>query len=175
MQASDNGVSWVNYANMVVEPENMYYIAPSLPLTPYRYFRFIIEDTGSTTIQVGTILFGSSIIFQGECFVDTVQFGKKQFADKVFTEGHTNISNDRGKKRFLALEFKDLNFGKANFRNLRDMFDDAGTILKCLWIPIPQTASRFAVFGKLNEIPEETHNTKGDDYVSLSVRVDESL
>jgi len=175
MQYSDDNVSWENYANMLVEPENMYFISTDLPLSAHRYWRFIINDTGASFLQVGTIVFGSSVIFQGECFVDTVRFGKKQFKDQVFTEGHTNVSNDRGKKRFLGLEFQDLNFGRANFRQLRSLFDEAGTILKCLWIPTPQTPSRFAVFGKLDEIPEETHNTKGDDYVSLNARVDESL
>lgn len=175
LQYSDDNISWGVYANMLVEKENMYYIAPSLPLTPHRYWRFIINDTGSSYIQIGTIVFGSAIIFQGECFVDSVKFGKKQFKDEVFTEGHTNISNDRGKKRFVELDFQDLNYGKANFKQLRQVFGDAGTILKCLWIPTPQTVSRFAVFGKLDTIPEETHNTRGDDYVSLGVRVDEAL
>lgn len=175
VQYSDNNITYNPYANMLVEPENMYYISPDLPLTPHRYWRFVINDPGSSGVQIGTIVFGSAIIFQGECFVDTVRFGKRQFKDQVFTEGHTNVANDRGKKRFLGLEFTDLNFGLANFRQLREVFDDAGTILKCLWIPTPQTASRFAVFGKLEEIPEETHNTRGDDYVSLSLRVDESL
>ncbi len=175
MQYSDNNISWANYVNMTVEPENMYYVAPSLPLQAHRYWRFIITDPGTSFIQIGTIVFGTSIIFQGECFVDSVRFGKKQFADKVFTEGHTNISNDRGKKRFLNLDFRDLNYGKANFRQLKTIFEDAGTILKCLWIPTPKTPSRFAVFAKLNEIPEEEHNTKGDDYVSLAVSLDESL
>jgi len=175
MQASTDGISWVPYANLTNERENMYWLAPSLPLTPYRYFRFIINDSGASYLQVGTIVFGSAIIFQGECFVDTVRFGKKQFADRVFTEGHTNISNDRGKKRYLGLEFQDLNYGKANFRQLRAVFDEAGTILKALWIPTPQSTSRFAVFGKLEDIPEETHNTKGDDYVSVQIKVDESL
>lgn len=175
VQFSDNNITYSTYANMNVEQENMYYIAPNLPLEAHRYWRFVINDTGNFGIQIGTIVFGSSIIFQGECFIDTVRFGKRQFKDQVFTEGHTNVSNDRGKKRFLGLEFTDLNFGKANFRQLRNTFNDVGTILKALWIPTPQTPSRFAIFGKLEEIPEETHNTRGEDYVSLSIRVDESL
>lgn len=175
VEYSDNNIIYNFYANMLVERENMYYIAPNLPLEAHRYWRFVINDPGSSGVQIGTIVFGSSIIFQGECFIDTVRFGKKQFKDQVFTEGHTNVANDRGKKRFLGLEFTDLNFGKANFRQLREVFDESGTILKCLWIPTPQTPSRFAIFGKLEEIPEETHNTRGEDYVSLSIRVDESL
>jgi hypothetical protein len=177
LQRSTNGVTWSLEANLVVEPENMYYIAPSLPLQAYRYWRIAISDGTKTSFQVGTILFGSSIIFQGECFVDRVRFGKKQFADRVFTEGHTNVANDRGKKRYLGLEFRDLQFGRNNFQQLRDLFDSAGTLLKCLYIPTPSEVSRFAVFGKLTEIPEEEHNYKGADadYVSLKIDVDESL
>lgn len=175
LERSTNGVAWFLEASLIVERENMYYIAPSLPLSAYRYWRIVVSDSSLDFFQVGTLVFGSAVVMQGECFVDQVKFGKKQFADKVFTEGHTNVANDRGKKRYLGLEFRDLNFGRANFQNLRSIFDQAGTLLKCLYIPTPQQTSRFAVFGKLADIPEETHNTKGDDYVDLNINVDESL
>ena len=60
---------------------------------------------------------------------------------------------------------------------MREIFEYAGTTLKCLYIPVPQQASRFAVFAKMNEIPAETHNYKGADadYVDFSISVDESL
>jgi hypothetical protein len=161
-----------------VELVNMYYIAPSLPLESYRYWRIAITDSAnSKPLQIGTIVFGPSIILSDECFVDEVQFGQKHFVDKIFTEGHTNVSNDRGKKKYVKLTFKSLNFNRGNWQNLANVFEYAGVSLKCLYIPVPKQASRFSVFGKLAEIPEETHNYKTDenDLVSFGLTVDESL
>jgi hypothetical protein len=161
------------------EANNMYYIAPTLPLNPYRYWRLNVSDPGSADnfIRIGTIVFGAAVIFTNESFVDRVRFGQKQFIDKVYTEGFTNVSNDRGKKKYLGLEFRNLAYGKANFQSMREIFDYAGVTLKCLYIPVPQQASRFAVFGKLSDIPAEEHNYKGADadYVDFSIDVDESL
>ena len=161
------------------EANNMYYIAPTLPLNPYRYWRLNISDPGSADnfLRVGTIVFGSAVIFTNESFVDRVRFGQKQFIDKVYTEGFTNVSNDRGKKKFLNLEFRNLSYARANFQSMREIFDYAGVTLKCLYIPVPLQASRFAVFGKLSDIPAEEHNYKGADadYVDFSIDVDESL
>lgn len=161
------------------EALNMYYIAPTLPLLPYRYWRLNISDAGSADnfLRIGTIVFGSAVIFSQESFVDQVQFGQKQFVDKVYTEGFTNVSNDRGKKKYLNLEFRNLAYGRANFQNMRELFEYAGTTLKCLYIPTPEQPSRFAVFAKMNEIPAETHNYKGADadYVDFSIAVDEAL
>jgi hypothetical protein len=177
LERSTNGSTWTTEATLTVERENMYYIAPTLSNTAYRYWRLVLSDSSLSSVgfQVGTIVFGAALTFTNECFVDEVRFGRKQFSDKVFTEGHTNVANDRGKKKNLELDFRNLNYSGSNFSPLRDAFDVVGTILKSLWIPTPQTPSRFAVFGKLEEIPTETHNTKGDDYVSLSIKVDESL
>lgn len=161
------------------EANNMYYIAPTLPLNPYRYWRLNISDPGNADnfLRVGTIVFGSAVIFTNESFVDRVRFGQKQFIDKVYTEGFTNVSNDRGKKKFLNLEFRNLSYARANFQSMREIFDYAGVTLKCLYIPVPLQASRFAVFGKLSDIPAEEHNYKGADadYVDFSIDVDESL
>jgi hypothetical protein len=161
------------------EANNLYYIAPTLPINPYRYWRLNISDPGSADnfLRIGTIIFGSAVIFNNESFVDRVRFGQKQFVDKVYTEGFTNVSNDRGKKKYLGLEFRNLVYGKSNFQSMREIFDYAGVTLKCLYIPVPQQASRFAVFGKLADIPAEEHNYKGADadYVDFSIEVDESL
>lgn len=161
------------------EANNMYYIAPTLPLNPYRYWRLNITDNGSADnfLRIGTIVFGSAVIFTNESFVDRVNFGQRQFVDQVYTEGFTNVSNDRGKKKFLGLEFRNLAYAKANFQSMREIFDYAGVTLKCLYIPVPQQASRFAVFGKLSDIPAEQHNYKGADadYVDFTINVDESL
>lgn len=158
---------------------NIYYIAPTLPLIGYRYWRFVIDDPGNPDgfLRVGTIVFGDSQIFSNECNTDTISLSRKQYVDQVFTEGHTNVQNDRGTKRRLGLEFRDLNAGGRNFALLENMFETYGVTHKCLWIPVPRDPARFAVFGKLEELPQQTHNYKGetDDYVDLSITVDESL
>lgn len=158
---------------------NMYYIAPTLPSAGFRYWRFLIDDPTNlaTFLQIGTIVFGASIIFIGEDIVDQIKFSRKHFKDLIPTEGYTNVSNDRAMRRTLGLTFKDLDFEKANYESLNALFDFARTSLKCLWIPTPQYPTRFALFGKLTQLPEETHNDKGKDlnYIDLAVEIDESL
>lgn len=181
LQGSNDGSFGVISFNeeLQYEANNMYYIAPTLPNSPYRYWRMIITDSGSADnfLRIGTIVFGSSVIFTQESFVDRVVFSQKQFIDRVYTEGFTNVSNDRGKKKVLNLEFKNLIYKRGNFQAMRNIFEYAGITLKCLYIPTPQQASRFSVFGKLAEIPSEEHNYKGADadYVDFSIDVDESL
>jgi hypothetical protein len=159
--------------------DNIYYIAPELPTTSYRYWRVVITDINNADgyLQIGTIVFGSSIIFQGECFVDSVSKSTKHFSDKVETEGFSNVSNDRALKYAVGLEFRSLRYNRGNYTNIRGVFDYARTSLKCLWIPTPQYPQRFAVFGKLPNIPAEMHNVKGEDldFVDFSIEVDESL
>jgi hypothetical protein len=177
--SNDNFGSVDQTIELSPEQPNIFWIAPSLPLVSYRWVRVEVSDNSNPDnfIRIGTIVFGSSVIFSGENFVDRVTFGQKHFTDKVFTEGHTNVSNDRGKKKFVQVDFRQLRYDLPNFRNLRTVFEVAGTTLKCLWIPDPRVPSRFAVFGKLRDMPTETHNYRGPtaDYVDLSVDVDESL
>lgn len=162
-----------------VKKDNMYWISPTLPITSYRYWRFLISDPTNTNpyIQIGTVLFGSSLIMAGECFVENVTKTKKHFSDKVRTEGFTNVSNNRAIKNAISLDFRSLDFQKANYTMLSNVFDTARTSLKCLWIPTPQYPERFAVFGKLASLPSENHNSKGEkaDYISFGIEVDESL
>ncbi len=158
---------------------NAYYIAPTLPTNQYRYWRLNISDPTNPEayLQVGTIVFGSAIIFQGEDIVDSIRRRTKHFSDKVETEGFSNVSNDRALKRAISLGFNSLDYDKGNYANLSGVFETARTSLKCLWIPDPQDPKRFAVFGKLVEIPEEEHVNRGSaaNLVSLQVEVDESL
>jgi hypothetical protein len=158
---------------------NAYYIAPTLPTNQYRYWRLNITDPTNPAdyLQVGTIVFGSAIIFQGEDIIDSIRRRTRHFSDKVETEGFSNVSNDRALKRAISLGFNSLDYDKGNYANLSGIFETARTSLKCLWIPDPQDPKRFAVFGKLVEIPEEEHVNRGSaaNLVSLQVEVDESL
>jgi hypothetical protein len=158
---------------------NSYYVAPTLPTAQFRYWRINISDTTNLDgyLQVGTVVFGSAIIFQGEDIIDQVRRRTRHFSDKVPTEGYTNVANDRAIKRAITISFNALDYEKGNFENLMSIFETARTSLKCLWMPDPQDPTRFTVFGKLNEIPEEEHQNLGEaaDIVNLVVEVDESL
>jgi hypothetical protein len=158
---------------------NIFYIAPTLPTDSYRYWRISIDDTTNPAgfLTMGTVVFGSATIFQGECFVDRVMRSSIHFSDKIATEGFTNVANDRALKNATSLEFRSLRFNRGNYNNIREVFEEMRTSLKALWIPTPQYPSRFAVFGKLRDIPQETHNVKGEDldFVDFQIEVDESL
>lgn len=164
--------------NMKREAINSYYIADTLPLLGFRYWRFTLNDVGNSDgfIKVGTLVFGSAQILAGECFTDVVKLNRKQFVDGVFTEGFTNVKNDRGQKKNISLDFQSLDFTKANYKLLRNVTETYGTILKCLWIPTPKYASRFAVYGKLVDLPSESHNDRGEsaNYVTMNFNIDEA-
>ena len=163
---------------------NMFYIAPDLPLAGFRYWRFDIDDATNLNgyVEIGSIVFGAANIFHGECFIDELDFELKDFSDTIRTEGFTNVANSRTQKRKVKLDFRMLNFQRRNFTILRDIFENERTVNKCLWIPTPsatdqEVTARFAVFGKLPNIPSERHKNFGanDDYVTLALEVDESL
>jgi hypothetical protein len=164
--------------------DNMYYIAPALPTVGHRYWRFVIDDATNPDgfVSVGIILMGTADIFQGECLTDSIRFQHNDFADKIETEGFTNVANSRALKKSIGLEFRSLRFQDRNFRILRDIFTTYRTTHKCLWIPTPsatdmEVTGRFAVFGKISALPSEQHNSKGptEDYVDLTLDIDESL
>lgn len=185
--SNDAGFATVGISIPVtVTTSNIYWISPTAPLHSYRYWRFTIDDPTNADpdncVKIGVILFGTSQIFQGESFIDQVGFAYKDFADTVQTEGFTNVSNSRALRRSLHLEFRSLQFLVSNFQILRSLYTTYRTTHKILWIPTPDpvnaaATSRFAVFGKLTQLPQEQHNWKGAnaDYVSLAVDIDESL
>lgn len=169
---------------MQVTEDNMYYIAPEFPTAQYRYWRFVINNVGNPDnfISIGTIIFGEADIFSGECITDQINYQLVDFADKIPTEGFTNVINSRSIKKSLGIEFQSIESRNRNFKLLRELFSTYRTTHKCLWIPTPsatdmEVTGRFAAFGKLVEIPAETHNSKGPlaDYVNMSIDVDESL
>lgn len=181
MQGSnDAGFVTVGFEETITWTErDLFYIAPELPKESFRYWRFNFADPSNPDgfIRIGTIVFGASNVFQGECATDQIVYGRRQFVDQVFTEGHTNVQNDRGQKRYLTLDFQSLNAGLRNYRLLQELFEEYGVTHKCLWIVVPTDPSRFAVFAKLNQLPQQTHNWKGEDYdlVDLTLELDESL
>jgi hypothetical protein len=163
----------------VKRDEDVYYIAPTFPDTYWRYWRISINDATNPDnfIRVGTILFGTSTIMQGETFVDTLTRRKTHFSDTVRTEGFTSISNDRALKKSVNVNFQRLSYTRGNYKNLQYIIDYARTSLKCLWIPDATDPARFAVFGKLKEMPEESHQKIGtdSDWVDFQIEVDEAL
>jgi hypothetical protein len=185
LQASDSAIfSTIDLdIDLQFTSENIYWLSPELPLVSFRYWRFIIDDVTNPDgfIQVGSIVFGSSEIFAGECFVDDVDFGFVDYTDKVSTEGFTNISNSRTIKKVLGLQFRFLNSFEGNFKIMRSLFTTFRTTHKCLWIPTPDATDqsvtgRFSVFSKLVSIPRERHKSPSNDldYASFSVDLDEA-
>lgn len=164
---------------LINQRNNTYYISPTLPTSSFRYWRFLISDPTNTNgfISIGTIVFGSSIIMQQTCIVDEVTRGTKHFSDKVPTEAFTNVSNDRAIKYSTGIQMRNIKYNNGDYQRLRSVFDEARTSLKCLWIPTPKFPDRFAVFGKMSNIPNERHKviSSDGDYIDFTVEVDESL
>ena len=154
------------------------FIAETVPIATFKYWRLEIEDPTNPALflEIGSILFGEATVFIRECFTDRVKIQKVNFTDEVETAGFTTVQNDRGIKKKLKLTFKNLDFELRNYNKMQDIFEDARTVLKCLWIPTPQDPKRYMLFGKLVKIPEETHNDKGPgkDYVDFNIEVDEA-
>lgn len=166
-----------------LDDPNTYWLAPELPNVGYRFWRLAIDDPQNPDgfCEIGAIIFGGAEIFQGEAFVDEVEFQLKDFTDSVPTEGFTNVNNSRAQKKLLRLEFRSLRYTMGNYRIMRRLFRQERTVLKCLWLPTPdkdneEYTARFAIFSKLSAIPSERHNHKGGraDYVSFTIELDES-
>lgn len=168
--------------NLQVEVGNMYYIAPSFPTgveNQNRYWRFIINDHTNPDgyVQIGTLVFGNSDIFtRSENFQNPIVRRPIHFKDEVETEGFTNVMNDRSLKETLKLRFDKLRFESGNFGILRSLINNSRTAHKVLVIPTPQYPSRHAVFAKLVELPEISHEAIDEDneYVTLDLEWDES-
>ncbi len=168
--------------DMLVERNNMYYIAPAFPSSAgqNRYWRFVVQDSTNPAgyLQVGTIIFGTTEIFStAECFINPIPRGYKHFKDTMPSEGFTTVSNDRALKKFLRLSFEKINYFAGNFRILDEMMQFARTSLKILVIPTPEYPSRFAVFGKLVTLPEIVHTSidATTEYIDVAFEWDESL
>ena len=157
---------------------NLYWISPTLPTQSFRYWRLVITDLTNSDnyLKIGIVLFGSAIIFNEECFSNPIKKRDVNFVDGFQTEAFTSIQNDRGLRREIGLDFENLNSNGGNYDNLLNLFRTYRTTPKCLWIPDPRYPSRYAIYGKLTEIPQETHQDMGEDadYVSFSVEIDEA-
>lgn len=168
-----------------IEEENIFYIAPTFPtaVDQNRYWRFNVNDplNSDNYLRIGTIIFGNAIIMsEANCMTDKIKRTTVHFADRVRTEGFTTVSNDRAIKRKIDLRFQDIQYGLGDFAKLDDIFRTARTSLKCLWVPVPQIPSRFAVFGKVTQLPSEEHNVKSRvntdmDLITFNITVDESF
>jgi hypothetical protein len=177
--SNDSGFSTVIFSKRItITNINAYWISPDTPQERCRYWKITIEDTTNQEnyLQIGTIVFGESIVMHGECYSNPIKYRKQHFVDTVQTEGFTNVANDRGVKKSIGLSFQNINFSGSNYDNITNIFDTAKTNLKCLWIPTPSYPGRYAVFGKLTQLPEESHLSNGEnaDYVDFDVEVDEA-
>lgn len=182
VEGSDNGSFSPVEESFNVTPtrRNAYYIAPTFPTVQSRYRRLIISDPTNPDgyLRIGTLVFGTSTIFQVENFTDEIVRRNKHFADRVETEAFTNVSNDRALKRGIVLTFKNIRYLRGNFRAIEAIFEEDRTSQKCVWIPTPDDPTRFGVFAKLVEVPDETHVNMGDDSnntVDFTTDLDESM
>lgn len=189
VQGSNNNFATINVNfNMFVEDLNMYYIAENFPtlLETNRYWKFVITDVNNPDgyVQIGCILFGASQIFSATAsFLNPLIQGWRHFKDVLPTEGFTNVMNDRSLKKFIRLNFQDIDYNSGNFRIVEDMITEARTSNKILVIPTPEFPSRFAVFAKMPSLPEISHINHGRqgvggaivEYNSFSIEWDESL
>lgn len=181
--SNDNFASAPNITfNMVVTLENMYYISPTFPPAAgqNRYWKFIIQDVTNPDgyLQVGTILFGTSEMFNlMEMPSNPIRKSKVHFKDSIQTEGFTNVSNDRALKTKLGLTFERINYHSGNFRILDEIMNVCRTSLKVLVIPQPQNPERYAVYGKLDQIPDTqfTYINDKTEYVEIEMNFDEAL
>lgn len=162
---------------LVITEDRFVYIAPDFPLSGFRYWRISIDDNTNPNayLQIGVIGFGSSEIMNQNCYRDAITQKYVDHKDSVFTEGFTNVMNERSVTGGLTLQFSNLIYDSQDWNTLQSIFDYAKTTLKCFWIPDPQIPLRFLKFSKLKEIPVERHNYKGEDYVGFTVNLDESL
>jgi len=172
--------------NITPRTDNIYHIEPDLPLSAFRYWRFQLDDPNNTDgyLEIGTMIMGEAVIMTTEeCMIDRLRKRTVHFTDSVKTEGFTSVKNNRVLKNRISIRFESLRFDKGNFQNLDSIFKTARTSQKCLWIPTPSIldpsiTERFAVWGKLPEIPSEEHNIKGTagsdlDFISFDVDVHE--
>lgn len=182
-QASDDvNFSSIKYTvDLNVTTENIYYCPEKLNNIPARYFRFVIQDpTNPDTdgLKIGTIVFGSALVLEpSEQFINPLTFGLRHYKDTLATEGFTSTSNDRALRKFLNLTFTQLKINGTNYQLLREYILEAKTDLKCLVIPRPTRPEALAVFAKLSQMPEESHNAVDDDNwrIDLTLDWDESL
>lgn len=166
-----------------VTPDRAFYIAPTAPTAAAqqnRYWRFVINDTPNPDgyIEIGVIVFGEANVFSfGENYNNRLRQGFTHFKDTLPSEGFTTTSNDRALRKYLKIDFEELNYRFGNFSIIDEMVNYARTSLKCLVIPTPEYPERFAVFGKLNTLPEYVHNSidEENEYVSFTLEWDEAL
>lgn len=150
----------VNFDLDPITLQHTYYIAPTFPLgieNQNRYWRVVITDVTNPAgyIQIGCIIFGNAKIFSThENFSNPLRRGYIHFKDEIATEGFTRISNDRALKKTLRLAFQKLERIRGNYQWLEAYWEFARTSLKCLVIPMPKYAARYAVFAKLDRMPE---------------------
>lgn len=168
-----------------VPKEQAYYLVPvdDFPLDNVRYVRFIIDDQGNADgyLQFAHLIFGASEVLVGDCITENISKKYTDYKDALETEGFTSQMNHRALRKRVGFSLQKLDYNKGNYQKLVDnVFLEARTDLKCLWIPYPRYPTRFGVFAKMVEIPEESHELRGAadedlDFVSFDITLDESL
>lgn len=178
-ESNDSSFTTVGRTTKIpIELENIIWLSPNLPDDKYQYVRLLMQDPQNADgyLQIGIVVFGAARILSTECFTDEVDYGETHYKDIIRTEGQTNVSNDRGVRRDMTLDFNTIGYSSRDFTILKEVFRYARTSLKCLWVGDPKNPTRLGMFAKLSSIPRETQKNMGEnaDYVSFTVNVDEA-
>jgi len=182
--SNDAGFSPVEQTiNLESGKDRIYWVSPTLPTSSYRYWRIIVSDPTNPDgyIKVGTIVFGAAEILTTTCNTQDIIVAPKEFKNTIRTEGFTSVGNSRSLKRSIRLNFRKIRYESGDFEKLDDIVNFARTTLKCVWIPDASTQSlihRFASFGKIKNIPQQTHEVLGKseamDHIDMTFEIDEA-
>lgn len=180
--SNDDFASTPFVQNLIINGNRIFWIAPTLPLSSYRKWKIRINDNTNPDgyLKIGVIAFGASEILVSTCTVQQIEVQNTEYKEAVKTEGYTSVGNSRAIRRAIRLDFRDIEYEAGDFQRLVNINEYSRTTLKCLWIPDPRTQSlmkRFAVFGKIKELPVERHNVKSRqdkmDHIDMSYNIDE--
>jgi len=158
---------------------NLIWVAPELPLVSYRHWRVTISDPVNVDgfIKIGRFLGGAALIFdQKENLIADFNLDWENYKDEIELAGFYNIANNRALRKTLTVNFNKLDTkGNENFARMRRMLKYVRDTLKVLVIPDPVEPYNFAVYGKLEDMPSESHSYVDEDaqYASLSLKFNE--
>lgn len=160
------------FANMAMpldrpNEKNLIWLAPSIPLVGFRHWRVTISDPTNPLgrIRIGRFVAGRAFVLADENFEQDLDFSFANYKDEMNLNGFTSIANNRALKKRLKLQFRNLEIvNKGNYKQLRTFSEYARDTLKALVIPDPQDPYTYAVFAKLESMPQDSHRGLSKDY-----------
>lgn len=160
--------------------DRVIYVHSTQPTTRYRHWRLEISDgsNSSSTLKIGRLIAGSSLIFNGENLLGNLRYGKTNYKDEIKLNGFSSVFNNRALKRKLNIGLNELNIqAYSNTNQLNKYLDYCRDTLKALVIVDPQNPYKYSVFAKLSSIPEQEINYVDslNEYATISLSYDEGI